>query len=162
LEGVVVAITTLNVKISNCLDQIVTIPNQLLISKPVKNYSLKGPQTGNQISVRVSIGYDAPWRQVQALLKEAAKRTSQVLEDPAPYVLQNDLGDFYVVYEMYCHIPRNSEPAGVSSDLKAHVQDCFNQAQIPIVSPHFSKPLPTPVLAKVPDDLPPLPADAKG
>lgn len=162
LEGVVVAITTLNVKISNCLDQIVTIPNQLLISKPVKNYSLKGPQTGNQISVRVSIGYDAPWRQVQALLKEAAKRTSQVLEDPAPYVLQNDLGDFYVVYEMYCHIPRNSEPAGVSSELKAHVQDCFNQAQIPIVSPHFSKPLPTPVLAKVPDDLPPLPADAKG
>ena len=38
----------------------------------------------------------------------------------------------------------------------------FNQAQVPIVSPHFSKPMPSPTLAKVPDDLPPLPAEALG
>ncbi len=162
LEGVVVQISTLNIKISNCHDQLITVPNQIVITKPIKNYSLMGKQPGNQISLRLSIGYDAPWRQVQALLYEAARRTTGVLQDPAPYVLQNDLGDFYVSYEMYCHIARESEPAGVSSELKSHVQDCFNQAQVPIVSPHFSKPMPSPTLAKVPDDLPPLPAEALG
>jgi len=162
LEGVVVAITTLNVKISNRLDQMVTVPNQLLISKPIKNFSRKGPPAGNQISVQVSIGYDAAWRQVQALLLEAARRTSGVLQDPKPYVLQSGLGDFYVVYALYCHIAQASVPAKVTSELKANVQDCFNQAQIPIVSPHFSRAMPSPTLAKVPDDLPPLPADAKG
>ncbi len=35
----------------------------------------------------VTIGYDAPWRQVHALLLLAAERTPSVLREPVPAVL---------------------------------------------------------------------------
>ena len=48
----------------------------------------------------ITIGYDAPWRQVQALLLLAAARTPGVRRTPAPIVHQSSLEDFYVKYTL--------------------------------------------------------------
>ena len=48
----------------------------------------------------VTIGYDAPWREVHAALIAAARATPGVAETPAPFVLQTALNDFYVAYEI--------------------------------------------------------------
>jgi small-conductance mechanosensitive channel len=87
----------------------------------------------------VTIGYDAPWRQVHAMLAEAARRTEGVLADPAPRVYQTALSDFYVEYRLVCQAIQ-SEPrprAEVLSSLHANVQDVFNEHGVQIMSPHY-------------------------
>jgi len=42
----------------------------------------------------VTIGYDTPWRQVHALLLEAAKAVAEIRSEPAPYVVQTALSDY--------------------------------------------------------------------
>ena len=50
----------------------------------------------------MTIGYDTPWRQVDAMLVEAAQRTPGVLADPPPQVFQTALSDFYPEYRLVC------------------------------------------------------------
>jgi small-conductance mechanosensitive channel len=55
------------------------------------------------VHTTVGIGYETPWRQVEAMLKEAASRTGGLLDKPPPFVLQQELGDFAVTYEINAH-----------------------------------------------------------
>ncbi len=48
----------------------------------------------------VTIGYDALRKTVHELLIRAASRVDGLLAEPAPYVLQTSLDDFYVAYEI--------------------------------------------------------------
>ena len=52
------------------------------------------------------------WRQVHAMLAEAARRIPGVLADPPPRAFQTGLSDFYVAYRLVCHA-MPSEPAPV-------------------------------------------------
>jgi len=52
------------------------------------------------ISTTVTIGYDTPWRQVHAMLINAAETTSGLRPIPKPFVMQKALQDFYVEYEL--------------------------------------------------------------
>jgi small-conductance mechanosensitive channel len=60
----------------------------------------------------VTIGYNAPWRKVHGLLVSAAERTSGLLREPAPFVRQQSLDDFYVAYEVNAF---TDNPQGMSS-----------------------------------------------
>ncbi|HLT31181.1 MAG TPA: mechanosensitive ion channel domain-containing protein, partial [Myxococcaceae bacterium] len=70
----------------------VTVPNALILNGEVTNYSALSREAGLVLRVTVSIGYDVPWRQVEAMLVQAAKATTGVLQTPEPYVLQRELG----------------------------------------------------------------------
>jgi small-conductance mechanosensitive channel len=96
----------------------------------------------------VTIGYDAPWRQVQAMLIDAARRTPGVLADPKPHVFQTALSDFYVEYRLVCQaVPKEAHArAEVLSLLNANVLDVFNEHGVQIMSPHY---LGDPATAKV-------------
>ncbi len=87
----------------------------------------------------VTIGYDTPWRQVEAMLVEAARRTPGVLEDPYPRVFQTGLSDFYPEYRLVCQaVPTEPRPrAVVLSNLHANIQDVFNEHGVQIMSPHY-------------------------
>ena len=104
--------------------------------------------SGFVLDTTVTIGYDAPWRQVEAMLVEAARRTPGVLSTPAPHVFQTALSDFYVEYRLVCQaVPSDPRPrAEVLSSLHANVQDVFNENGVQIMSPHY---LGDPAQAKV-------------
>jgi small-conductance mechanosensitive channel len=91
------------------------------------------------LDAAVTIGYDAPWRQVHAMLVEGARRTTGVLAEPAPHVFQIALSDFYVEYRLVCQaVPSDPRPrAQVLSDLHANIQDVFNEHGVQIMSPHY-------------------------
>ena len=88
-------------------------------------------------SVTVTIGYDAPWRQVQALLLRAADRTPNVRKHPAPYILQRQLSDFYVEYTLIVRLEDGKRRIETISDLLAQIQDAFNEFGVQIMSPHY-------------------------
>ena len=62
----------------------VTIPNAVLAGTMMTNYSRLADENGRVMSTAVTIGYDAPWRQVHALLLLAAERTPGMRKRPAP------------------------------------------------------------------------------
>jgi small-conductance mechanosensitive channel len=118
--------------------EIITIPNATVMSGSVKNYSVEAKKNGVIFHTTATIGYDAPWRTVHQLLISAALATKHVLQQPAPFILQTRLDDFYVAYELnaYTDVPR--EMLNIFSDLHQNIQDKFNEAGVEICSPHYS------------------------
>src|SRR5262249_40496378 len=98
LEGTVAHLGTLSMKIDTPWREHVTIPNSVLISREITNYSRSTSEAAVFATTNVSIGYDVPWRQVQSLLVLAAARTPGVRREPAPVAMQIGLEDFYVKY----------------------------------------------------------------
>lgn len=130
--------TLLVTRILTPKQETITIPNAAVMNGYVTNFTRGAQITGVIFHTTVTIGYDAPWRQVHQLLMGAALDTKDVLHEPAPFVLQKALNDFYVSYELnaYIAVPRNMQ--FIYSDLHQNIQDRFNEAGVEICSPHFS------------------------
>jgi small-conductance mechanosensitive channel len=117
----------------------VILPNAFVTSNTTRNYSRAGQGHGFVLQVETTIGYSTPWRQVHAMLLEAARRTGGVLTSPPPYVIQTALSDFYVEYRLVaCASPAApAERVRTVSELNANVQDVFNEHGVQIMSPHY-------------------------
>jgi small-conductance mechanosensitive channel len=137
VEGEVLEVGLLAGKIRTVEGQEVTMPNSVLVGTATKNHTRLGYPDGMIVSCTVTIGYDAPWRQVEGLLLLAADRTPDVRRQPAPYVLQRQLSDFYVAYTLIARITDAKRRMEILSDLHAHIQDAFNEFGVQIMSPHF-------------------------
>jgi small-conductance mechanosensitive channel len=144
--GLVSEVGLLSTKVVTPKREEVTIPNAVLAGTMVTNYSRLAGEDGAIVSTAVTIGYDAPWRQVHALLLLAAERTPGVRREPRPYVLQKALSDFYVEYELRAPIERAEMRFQVLSDLHAQIQDAFNEFGVQIMSPNFEAQPERPVL----------------
>ncbi|MBL0140857.1 MAG: mechanosensitive ion channel [Betaproteobacteria bacterium] len=138
-EGTVVELGAFTTRIRTGLGEELTISNSLIAGAVTRNYSRAVKGVGFVLDTTVTIGYDAPWRQVQAMLVEAAKRTSGVLDNPAPVVFQTALADFYVEYRLVTQaVPTDPRPrAMVLAELHANIQDVFNEHGVQIMSPHY-------------------------
>jgi small-conductance mechanosensitive channel len=137
VEGEVLEVGLLAGKIRTVEGQEVTMPNSVLVGTATKNYTRLGYQDGMIVSCTVTIGYNAPWRQVEELLLLAADRTPNVRKQPEPYVLQRQLSDFYVAYTLIARITDAKRRIEILSELHGHVQDAFNEFGVQIMSPHF-------------------------
>ena len=160
-EGVVTEVHLLSTRILTIQGEEVTIPNTVVVNGPVKNFGRARTGRGALVTSRVSIGYDAPWRQVHGLLLAAAKETPGLRAEPAPYVLQRALDDFYVQYELVAVVENPVDRPLVASALHARIQDAFNAAGVQIMSPHFALQPRSPVLGQVaPEERPAEPGEA--
>ena len=77
------------------------------------------------------------WVAVHELLIKSALQTEGVLEDPKPFVLELDLNDNYMFYQINAYIKNADEMPEIMSDLLQHIQDNFHDAEIDLVAPHF-------------------------
>jgi small-conductance mechanosensitive channel len=138
-EGTVMDLGMFTTRLRTGLGEELTLSNSTVLSNTTLNYSraVKGP--GFVLDTCVTIGYDTPWRQVHAMLEEAARRTPGVLADPAPAVFQTALSDWYPQYRLVCQaIPTDPRPrAVVLSLLHANIQDVFNEYGVQIMSPQY-------------------------
>ncbi|WP_223502241.1 mechanosensitive ion channel family protein [Pseudomonas sp. BF-R-24] len=138
-EGTVTELGMFTTSIRTGLGEVLTLPNSMITGTVTKNYSrvVQGP--GYVVDTVVTIGYDTPWRQVEGMLLEAARRTPGVLETPPPQVFQTALSDFYPEYRLVAQaIPSQPRPRAVLlSMLHANIQDVFNEYGVQIMSPHY-------------------------
>jgi small-conductance mechanosensitive channel len=137
VEGEVLEVGLLAGKIRSPEGQEITIPNSVLVSTSTKNFTRLGYPDGMAISATVTIGYDVPWRQVEALLLLAADRTPNIRKEPKPYVRQRQLADFYVNYLLVARIKNEKLRLETLSNLHGQIQDAFNEYGVQIMSPHF-------------------------
>lgn len=115
----------------------VVIPNSEILRQDVVNYSSLAVSHGLVLHTTVGIGYETPWRQVEAMLLLAAQRTPGLLESPAPFVNQKALGDFCVTYELNvaCNTPR-AMPR-LYTELHRCILDVFNEYGVQIMTPAY-------------------------
>ncbi len=126
-------------RIHTGLGEEVSLPNTVIFSQPVRNFSRLVPGGRFVLHTAVTIGYSTPWRQVHAMLLEAARRTPGVATDPPPYVVQTALSDFYVEYRLCAqsNLAAAQRRVEAMSALHAHVLDVFNENGVQIMSPHY-------------------------
>lgn len=138
-EGTVTEMGMFTSRIRTGLGEELTLPNSMIAGTVTKNYSRAVHGRGYIVDTVVTIGYDTPWRQVEAMLLEAAKRTNGILETPTPRVFQTGLADYYPVYRLVCQaIPAQPRPrAEVLNMLHANIQDVFNEYGVQIMSPNY-------------------------
>ena len=138
-EGTVTEVGMFATRIRTGLGEELTIANSKIMEHTTTNYSRVVKGGGFVLDTKVTIGYDTPWRQVEALLIEAAKRTEGVVFDPKPLVFQTALSDWYPEYRLVCQaIPAEPRPrALILSALHANIQDVFSEYGVQIMSPQY-------------------------
>ncbi|HEY6077324.1 MAG TPA: mechanosensitive ion channel domain-containing protein, partial [Polyangiaceae bacterium] len=138
-EGTVTELGIFTTRIRSGLGEDVTLPNSLVLSSVTKNYSHPVRGGGFVMDATVTIGYDAPWRQVEAMLIEAARRTEGVLSERPPEVFKRALSDYYVEYRLVCQASPTEARARAEavSALNGNVMDVFNEYGVQIMSPHY-------------------------
>lgn len=118
-------------------NEIITLPNSVILSKNTLNYSTDALKAGLILHTTITIGYGTPWKDIQDALIEAAKRTQFILSEPAPFVLQTALNDSYVAYEINAFTNKPNNQANIYSELHRHIQDACNEKGIEIMSPTY-------------------------
>ena len=117
---------------------LIVIPNSLILNNEVVNYSaLVRSGAGLIVHTNVGIGYETPWRQVEAMLIQAARRTQGIRAEPEPFVLQRSLGDFAVNYEINAYTDEPRRILATYSDLHRNILDVFNEYGVQIMTPAY-------------------------
>jgi small-conductance mechanosensitive channel len=115
----------------------ITIPNSSILASEVTNYSKPAREGRLILHTEVGIGYEVPWRQVEVMLIEAARRTPGVLGAPPPFVLQRALGDFAVTYQINAYSDRAEGMQDVYANLHRNILDEFNEHGVQIMTPAY-------------------------
>ncbi|MDE7346827.1 MAG: mechanosensitive ion channel family protein [Muribaculaceae bacterium] len=126
-------------RIRTIKNEMVTIPNSFITTSNTVNYSASARHHGLIIHTVLTMGYDVPWRRVHQLLIDAALKTEGVLEHPAPFVLELELNDNYMCYQINAYIRNADDMPVIMSDLLQNIQDLFNEAGIELFAPHHFK-----------------------
>ena len=137
IEGTVTHVGTLSTKLMTPKGEDVTIPNAVVVSQTVTNYSRLAATTGVFVATEITIGYDAPWRQIEALLLLAAARSAGVRREPAPRVRQASLEDFYVRYSLQFCLEDPAQRRETLAIVHANILDAFNEYGVQITSPNY-------------------------
>lgn len=146
----------------------IVIPNSEILNSNIINYSTLAKDRGLILHTTVGIGYETPWRQVEAMLCLAAGRTPGLLAAPAPFVLQKALGDFCVTYEINAYCNQPNDMFEIQADLHRNILDVFNEHGVQIMTPAYVADTPQPKLVpreqwfEAPAEPPATPQDTRG
>jgi small-conductance mechanosensitive channel len=146
VEGTVTMLGMLSTKVRTTKREEITLPNAVIVGASVKNYSRTAAEPGLLVYTGVTIGYDTPWRQVEALLLLAAERSDGLRREPPPFVLKPALSDFFIEYQLNAVLEAPDQRVRVLDRLHANILDCFNEYGVQITSPHYESDPPRPAI----------------
>lgn len=137
VEGKVLDSTMLVTRVITPKNEYISIPNLQVVNQSITNFTRLGKSRGIGLGVELTIGYDVPQKTVEKLLSRAAEKTPGVEVSPEPKVLQKQLGDFAITYELIAFTKNiNSMPA-IRSELVKNIAEEFANAEVEILSPIY-------------------------
>ncbi|KKO89980.1 hypothetical protein AAW12_17990 [Sphingobacterium sp. Ag1] len=134
--GVVIEKSPLVTRLRTIKNEEITIPNSSVLSGNTVNYSTFSEE-GICFQVELTVGYEEPWQRIHELLLNIPPRIKRVNLNPAPFVLQKKLDDFYVLYELNVYIARSAEIELAKSEIFQLILDDFLAAGIEMNGPHL-------------------------
>lgn len=136
--GEITEVRLLVTRMRSLKNEEVIIPNSTILNGEVVNYSSMITENELILHTSVGIGYEVPWRQVEAMLLAAAEKTEGLLDHPRPFVLKKELGDFGVTYELNAFSNDADKMPRIYSDLHGRILDVFNEHGVAIMTPHYT------------------------
>ncbi len=110
------------------------IPNELLITEKVENWSYSSKDV--RIKVNINVSFESDLRLALRLMKEAAAAHPRVLKSPAPNALMMAVDDYSVKLELRAWIDDPINGVGnITSDLLLDIWDRFRAHHIGIPYP---------------------------
>lgn len=137
IEGIVTHLGSLSTKVKTERREDVTIPNSVVVSTPMTNYSRFADAEGVWTPTSVTIGYDIPWRQIHAMLLLAAERTPGIRKSPTPVARQSEFVNTYVVYTLLTCLEDPTRRLATIGALRANILDVFNEFGVQIMTPNY-------------------------
>jgi len=116
----------------------IVIPNSTILNTEITNYTSLATKRGLILHTTVSIGYEVPSRQVEAMLLMAAERTEGLQRTAQHFVLETGLGDFGTTYELNVFSKRPDKTVQIYSYLHRNIKDVFNEYEVAIMTPHYT------------------------
>lgn len=118
-------------------NEVIAVPNSAIVNSDVTNFSSLAKTEGLILHTTVGIGYETPWRQVEAMLLEAAGRTPGLLREPKPFVLEKQLRSFDVEYEINAYCDDAQAMEWLYTALHRNILDLFNEYGVQIMTPAY-------------------------
>ena len=146
MEGVVTEMGPLAIKLRNKHHQEITIPNAVMASEKLVNYTRLAAESGLLLPVPIAVGYDVAWQRVRDLLLEAAASTEGIAATPPPRVLAWELDNFFVRYELHSYLAPEVDLVTARAAVNARILDVFAAAGVQIMTPKFESQPARPVL----------------
>jgi len=122
------------VRIRTLNNEIVDISNNNVIADKIFNFSKSGAFA---VNVDVGIGYTVPAEHVKKFLIEATRETKDIEDDPRPFVIITNMGDYAVTYKLRAYTTNAKAMFKVRSNLMANVQKEFYSHGVEILSPWY-------------------------
>ena len=137
--GVVQERALLVTRIRTPRNELVSIPNAMVIGASVMNFSFSRREIQQPValSTTITIGYDVPWRRVHELMLAAARSVKGITKEMDPFVLQTSLNDYHISYELTAYVTDPSQYRAALSEVLAALQDQFAAADVEILSPGY-------------------------
>ncbi|AAF84067.1 mechanosensitive ion channel family protein [Xylella fastidiosa] len=89
-EGIIDEIRIFQTRLRTFDQRIITLPNSTITTVPIINYSTLPTR---RIEITVGVSYQDNLKQAQELLLKIARENPKILDDPAPLVYVNNLGE---------------------------------------------------------------------
>lgn len=99
--GTVVDITIFMTQLCTADGKKAVIPNWKIVDDTIENFSV---EQFRRVDVRVWIDYSADIREARAMLLQPMQTSESILQEPAPQVLVEELGDSSVVLLLRCYV----------------------------------------------------------
>lgn len=110
------------------------IPNELLMTQPVENWSYASRDV--RVRMRIPVPYECDVRQAQALIVDAAKANPRILPDPEPMVWITAFGERAIEHELRLWIADPEAGLGnIQGEVFLGIWDRFQEAGIRIPYP---------------------------
>lgn len=136
VDGLVARVIRIDIRTSKVITRqgiIKVLPNSVMTSNAVTNWSLEDQTTRFTISVGVKYGSDV--RLVEKLLLQAAREHPKVDQTRETFVVFNDFGDSALVFDLRYWSSNLWEMDRIMSDLRFRIDQLFRENDITIPFP---------------------------
>lgn len=131
LVGEVTGITLTMTQLRTGRGETVNLPNRQVLAAPVLNFTRS---EHHAIFVEVAVGWEVPHDIVEKLLKDAAFRTSGILDTPPPQVFGKEVEGNAIVHQLIAYTNDPEAMKHVKSELLYAIQDLFHQKKLKMLS----------------------------
>jgi small-conductance mechanosensitive channel len=132
-EGIVRKISVRSTEIETFDRANVIVPNSMLITETVKNWTLHN-STG-RMPIPVGVHYDSDPEKVRDVLLKVAQDHPQVLSTPEPFVFFEDFADSALNFILFVYLANVNRSFAVRTDLRIAILKAFRENGVEIPYP---------------------------
>jgi small-conductance mechanosensitive channel len=136
--GQIIEMNIMFTKIRDLENEIIEIPNNLVLSTGIINWTMAGKKGGFAIEIDASIGYSVPAKQVIQLMKDSCVGIPNLLEFPRPNVIISEFRDFAIAYKLRAYIQAPQVRFKTQTEIMINMQKTFTEAGVEIMSPEYN------------------------